>query len=119
MSAATKQTKADIARLKEEYVDYYRQVPVQRYAAMAIGRSEDTIIAWRKEDEDFSEQVEKAHAEWVRKKAAETRAEFALERLEKDIWSSRTEHTGKDGGPIETKAVEVMDVGGDDEQAQE
>lgn len=35
-----------------------------------------------------------------------------LERRKRDEFSLRTEHTGKNGGPIELKPVEVMDVGG-------
>lgn len=87
----TKQTKEDIARLKEAYVEYYEHVPVQKYAAMAIGRDEDTIVLWRKHDKDFSDRVDQARALWVRKKAAKVRAEFALERLEKEIFAERKE----------------------------
>lgn len=106
-----RQTKAIIAKLKEDYIDYFREVPVQKYAAMSIGRSEDTIIEWRSTDPDFSDRVEEARAWWVRKKAGKVRAEFALERLEKDVWAERKEVTGKDGGPIEVKPVEVMEIG--------
>jgi hypothetical protein len=109
-TTTTRQSATDIERLKAEYIEYFKDVPVQRYAAMAIGRNEDTILVWKRNDAAFSEAVEKARAEWVRKKAMEVKAEFALERLEKDIWSQRTELTGKDGGPIELKPVEVMQV---------
>lgn len=96
----SRQTKEDIVRLKDEYVEYYTDVPVQKYAAMAIGRTEETVIEWRASDPDFSNRVEKARAAWVKKKAAKVKAEFALERLEKDIWAQRTELTGKDGEPL-------------------
>ncbi len=48
----------DIATLKDKYIEYYRQLPVQRYAAMSIGRNEDTIIRWRSEDAEFAERVQ-------------------------------------------------------------
>jgi hypothetical protein len=104
------QSKADIVRLKAEYIDYFRDVPVQKYAAMAIARDEDTIVLWKKNDPEFSDKVKMARAAWVRKKAGKVRAEFALERLEKDIWAERKEVTGKEGGAVEIKPVEIMEV---------
>lgn len=89
----TRQTKADIELLKNKFVEYFRDVPVQKYAAMYIGRTEQTIINWLKEDEDFFNRVQEARADWVKRKAGKVRAEFALERLEKEIWSERKEVT--------------------------
>jgi len=80
-------TKPTVEELKIEYIKYYIDVPVQKYAAMAIARDEDTIIRWRKEDPDFADAVQRAKAEWVRKRVIATKAEFALERLEKDVFS--------------------------------
>jgi HJR/Mrr/RecB family endonuclease len=34
----------NIEELKQEYTRYFEDVPIQKYAAMAIGRDEDTII---------------------------------------------------------------------------
>jgi hypothetical protein len=76
--------------LKNEYIKYYQDVPVQRYAAMFIAKDEDTIIRWRKEDSDFADAVLKAKAEWIRKKVIATKAEFALERLEKSVFSQNS-----------------------------
>ncbi len=80
-------TKPTIAELKAEYVKYYADVPVQKYAAMAIARNEDTIMRWRHEDPDFADAVQMAHAEWIRKRMLATKAEFALERLEKSVFA--------------------------------
>lgn len=107
---------AEIARLKELYIEYYSDVPVQKYAAMAIGRDEDTIVLWRKADPEFSGRVEMARAFWVRKKATRVKAEFALERLEKEVWSERKELTGKGGGPMEIAPTQIMDVGSPNEE---
>jgi hypothetical protein len=85
----SRQTSEDIAKLKDDYVEYFKDVPVQKYAAMAIGRDEKTIIRWRNEDTDFANRVDQARSAWVRKKVNKTRAEFALERLEKDIFSEK------------------------------
>lgn len=78
-----------LGTLKQRYIEYYSDVPVQKYAAMAIGRNEDTIIRWRNEDSEFADAVQMAKAEWVRKRVLATKAEFALERLEKDVFSAR------------------------------
>lgn len=80
----------NITKLKEMYVDYYADVPVQKYAAMSIGRDEDTIIRWKKEDGVFADSVEKAKAEWIRRRLLTTKAEFALERLEKSVFSEKS-----------------------------
>lgn len=85
----SRQTKEDIANAKERFIFYFQDVPVQKYAAMYIGRTEQTIINWLKDDEDFFNRVQIAKAEWVKKKAIKVRAEFALERLEKDVWAER------------------------------
>jgi|SRR6266567_4406574 len=77
-------------KLKQQYINYYRDVPIQKYAAQAVCRDEDTIIRWRKTDKDFADAVYQAHAEWVRKRVIATKAEFALERLEREIFGRKT-----------------------------
>lgn len=89
--AKPNQTEADRQEQKTKFVDYFREVPVQKYAAMYVGVTEQTIINWLKEDVVFFNQVQEARADWVKKKANKVRAEFALERLEKEIWSERKE----------------------------
>lgn len=79
----------NIIKLKREYVRYFLDVPIQKYAAMAIARDEDTIIRWRKDDPKFADAVQRAKANWIRKKVIATKAEFALERLESEIFSPK------------------------------
>jgi hypothetical protein len=74
---------------KERFIAYFRDVPVQKYGAMYIGVTEQTIINWLKEDVVFFNRVQEARADWVKKKASKVRAEFALERLEKEIWQEQ------------------------------
>lgn len=76
-------------KLKKDYVTYFADVPIQKYAAMSVGRDEDTIIRWRREDPDFADAIQRAKASWVRKRVLATKAEFALERLERDIFSPK------------------------------
>jgi len=80
-----------INSLKKEYIEYFRDVPVQKYAAEYIGRDEDTIMRWRKADKQFADAVQRAHSEWVRKTFIKTKAEFALERLEKSLFTIQPE----------------------------
>jgi len=84
--------------LKEKYLQYYRKVPMQRFAAGYIGRDEDTIIRWRKADKEFADCVELAKAEFVSEKINKIRSnEWILERVMKGDFSQRNELTGKDG----------------------
>lgn len=53
--------------LKASFLEYFRDVPIQKLAAAYIGRDEDTILRWKKEDADFADQISKAKAEWARK----------------------------------------------------
>lgn len=72
--------------LKHRYLLYYLECPIQKYAAMYIGRNEDTILRWKKEDSDFADRIEAARAVWVRKKLKKANVDFALERLEKEVF---------------------------------
>lgn len=81
------QTRPTIKKLKTEYVKYFEDVPIQRYAALFVGRDEDTIIRWRRCDMQFADAVQRAKAKWIRKKVVASKAEFALERLEKEMFS--------------------------------
>lgn len=82
----TELKKAEIANLKDKYIRYYEDVPVQKYAAMYIGRTEQTIISWCKSDKDFFNRVQVAKSIWVKKRVLKTRAEFQLERLANDVF---------------------------------
>lgn len=90
----------EMARLKDEFVEYYRELPVKRYAAGYVGKSEDTIARWLQEDTEFAERVTKAKSDWAKARAKKTMPAFQLERLDKEIWAERKEVTGKDGEPV-------------------
>lgn len=81
----------NIAKLKAEYIKYFEQVPVQKYAAMHIARNEDTILRWKANDADFADAVQRAKAAYVLKLMPKVKPEFALERLMKDVFADRTE----------------------------
>jgi len=100
-----KQTKADIAALKEKYLWYYRDCPIQKYAAQSIRRDMDTIIRWRDEDPGFAEAIKEAESEFVRKNLLKTKADWRLERILKSEFAQRTELTGADGEKLEGLVV--------------
>lgn len=83
--------KLSIRALKEQYISYFADVPVQKYAAMYIGRDEDTIIRWRKDDPAFADSVKRAEADFIRKKMLAVKSEFALERLFKQVFTQKEE----------------------------
>ncbi len=80
-----------IARLKREYLEYYRELPVQKLAAASIGRSDDTIIAWRGADPEFSAQVQQARAAWALKKTKRVDDTWLLERVLREEFSPRVD----------------------------
>ncbi len=75
-----------IADKKEKAIAYYSEVPVYRYTAMFVGIDEDTLLLWRKKDSEFSEALDRARANWVKKQLPKAQVNFALERLEREIF---------------------------------
>lgn len=102
----TRQQK-EIAELKVKFLEYFAEVPIQKYAAAYIGRGEDTIIEWKKADPNFSDQIERTKAEYLKKKLGRVRSnEWIIERLFKDHFSQRTELTGKEGEALSVSWAE-------------
>lgn len=98
----SKQSEQDISKLKQDYVAFYEAVPIQRFAAQSIGRDEDTIIRWRKEDKVFAEEVQKAESASVQSRLKRVRPEWYLERVFKKDFSEHKEieHSGQIAVPI-------------------
>lgn len=91
--------KKKIAQLKTKYLEYYRKLPVQTLAAASVGRTDDTILGWRKADSDFSEQVDMARSDWAMENAGKVRSkEWLLERVLNDHFGPRTKTDITSGG---------------------
>lgn len=102
------------ADLKEKYLEYYRKVPMQKFAAAYIGKSEETIIRWRKADADFDNCVSLAKANFVSEKINKIRSnEWILERVIKGDFSPRQEYTGAGGKELPQPIITVQHVSGD------
>lgn len=77
--------------LKEKFLDYFRQLPIQKLAAGVIGKSEDTITNWKNEDPDFSGQIDSAKSEWALDKTKKVQSrEWLLERVINDHFGNKT-----------------------------
>lgn len=84
-----------------------------------VGASRDTLYEWAKVHPQFSDAIKKGRAKgqhlWEQRLAAQAASGagntaaiiFAMKNLYQDDWADKivNEHTGKDGGPIETKGV--------------
>lgn len=78
--------------LKKKYLQYFINLPVQKLAASWIGRDEDTIINWRKEDKSFSDQVEAAKSAWALKTSGTVKnSEWLLERVMREHFGVKTD----------------------------
>ena len=86
--------------LKEKFLEYYRELPIKNLAAAYIGRTDDTILIWQRDDSDFSELVKEAEANWAMKKCKGVEDSWILERVMKKHFSQRSEVTGADGEPV-------------------
>jgi hypothetical protein len=87
---------------KERFLKYFRETPIQKFAAGYIGVNEDTITDWKKADSDFSDSIELAKAEYVQRELNMVRSrEWKLERIFKGDFAQRNELTGKDGEALE------------------
>ena len=89
----------EIQRLKVEYLKYYSELPIQKLAAESIGRDEQTIIRWRKQDENFDNQTKNAKSAWAMKNSKGVKSkEWLLERVMKDHFSPKTNLDITSGG---------------------
>ena len=76
----------------------------------AASITDDTLAAWRKNDKDFSVELEKSRNLFLQKRIKLARPEFLLERLEPELFKERKDITSGDK-PIPSALVEFI---GDD-----
>lgn len=78
--AKPNQSEAERQAQKEEFISYFKDVPVQKHAALYVGITQETATQWLKKDKWFLDAANQAKAKWVKKKVLKVRAAFALER---------------------------------------
>ena len=83
---------------KKKFLEYFKDVPMQKFGAMHIGVDEDTIGNWKKEDSDFSDSIDNLKAAFVKDNLGDVKnLEWKLERMFKREFAQRTELTGAEG----------------------
>lgn len=83
----TRQTPDDIVRAKELAIISAETLYHYKLIARSIGRDEDTLAIWRKDDEEFSDKLEIGRTEFIRKQMGKAKPEFLLERLERIVFA--------------------------------
>ncbi len=92
--------------LKEKFLEYFRKVPLQKYAGYSIGKDEDTITRWKKEDTDFADQIRLAKAAFLMQTVPNiTDDKWKLERIFKNEFSQKIEL----GTPNDEKVSKLLD----------
>lgn len=72
----------EVPKLKTKFLEYYSQLPIQKLAAEAIGKDQDTITNWKKKDKNFSDRIGIAKSEWALKNANQVKnSQWLLERI--------------------------------------
>lgn len=83
--------------LKQKFLDYFRQLPIQELGANYIGVHENTITNWKKEDQEFSDCVDSAKSQWALDNSKRVRSkEWLLERVMSNHFKERKDITSGD-----------------------
>ena len=102
-----------IAAEKVRFLDYFTDVPIQKYAAMHIGKSEDTISRWKGEDTEFADQIEAKKADYLRRSVTRIRLDdpkWIIERIYKKDFSVRRELTGAEGNRLLPSVIKDLET---------
>ena len=107
------------SKRKEIVIDYLRKLPIYKWAAASAMISEDTLINWRKEDEDFSNRCEAAKSEAIEKFGRRATPDFILKNVDPQTFKDKKEmevtlptpllgedDVQKNNGPQETTTTE-------------
>lgn len=108
----SKQTAADIAELKEKAIKDAEYLYHYKLIAKSVGRDEDTLMLWRKQDQDFSDSLEIARTAFIRKQMSKAKPDFLLERLERELFGNKVVIEG--GDPIKVILEKYGIMEGDD-----
>lgn len=87
------------AEKKERILEYLRRFPFFRWAAKSVGIDEDTLLLWRKADDNFSERVEIARAEGIKYFGGRATPDLILKSADPETFKDRKELEVK-GDPL-------------------
>jgi len=99
METITKQKRAskkslkhirELSKLKSKFIEYFSELPIQKLAAKFIGKSENTICNWKKNDKRFCDRLLKAESQWALDNARSVKSkEWLLERIMKEHFAQQ------------------------------
>lgn len=94
----------NLSKEKIKFLEYYRHLPIQKFAAEAIGKSEDTICDWKNKDKNFANHLGIAKSEWVLEKVGKVKsAEWLLERIMSNYFKEKVGINSNISGEIISK----------------
>lgn len=97
----------NLSKEKTKFLEYYRYLPIQKFAAEAIGKSEDTICDWKNNDKNFANHLGIAKSEWVLEKVGKVKsAEWLLERIMSNYFKEKVGINSNISGEIASKFSE-------------
>ena len=106
---------ARMAEQKAKAIEYYSEIPILKHAAAFAGFSQDTMTDWIKADPQFSDDLQKAKSEFIRKHGKKAKPEFLLERLDKENFKESKELEVK----LPTPIMDLSDVQSNDGHSQD
>lgn len=96
----TKQTAEDILQAKAIAIAAAETVYHYKLIARAVNRDEDSLLAWRKDDKEFSDKLEQGRHRFIEKNVKIAKPEFLLERLEPELFKQRSEQELNHNGNV-------------------
>lgn len=93
---------------KQRFLEYYKDLPIQKLAAGFACVVEDTVSLWKKKDPEFLDAMTTLESEWAKNNASKVRDKaWLLERIMKKHFAARTELTGADGKDLPTPITKI------------
>lgn len=90
----------------DRFFSYYKDAPIQKYAAAYAGVNENTITNWKNEYPDFLDRLLEMESEFVKEELKKVRtfdSKWVLERLFKKTFAERKELTDGEGESLFSK----------------
>lgn len=96
-----------LSEVKKSFLKFYRKLPIQKLAAEYIGKDEDTITNWKKNDQTFSDHLGRAKSEWALEKADKSKPQWLLERIIREEFGSVKKEENEVNAELEEWIVHV------------
>jgi hypothetical protein len=78
--------------VKRKFLEYFKDLPIQKLAADHVGVHQDTVTDWKKQSPAFAKKVQELKAAWAMKHVGMVKKqEWLLERILKEEFAERKE----------------------------